>query len=218
MKTIVFASQKGGVGRTTVSGNVAASMAASGTQTIWVTTAEGDWAAPDGLTVLGSGSDGLKQAVTDAQAAGKDAVVVDLSTCDKAAGWWSGEAAIVLVADGEAASLYAALETAKRWRDSGVDVQGFVLARVPDDVAPELARRFMKTVAQFANVRLTYFGSIPDSPDSAALVNIGRFCKGKAARCYREMVKRLETGHQPVTAEPDGLQGLRERRDLMRAA
>ncbi|MBX3112232.1 MAG: hypothetical protein KF857_09500 [Fimbriimonadaceae bacterium] len=219
MRTVLFANQKGGVGRTTVSGNVAAAAARAGTSTAWVTTADGDWARVENLTVFGSDPSGLRQAVNDAQAAVADGlVVVDLPACDHGAGWWTGEGDVVLVSDGDAASLYAALEAVKAWRDALKPPMGFVLNRVGADVADEVAANFRKTVAQYASVTVSRLGSVSNSAESGTLANTGRFCQGKATACYGALARRLMTVTETTATTTDAMDVLRSRRERLRAA
>ena len=218
MKTIVFTCTKGGVGRTTVSGNVAAALAQQGTKTAWVTTAEGDWAKRENLTVFGCPPDGIRQAVSDAQAATSDGVViVDLPSCDSGSGWWTGEADVVLVTDSHPASLYAALETARSWKASRHPPVGFVLANARESV-DEVVVRFKKSIAQYASLTLSHFATIPASAESATLVNVGRFCQGKQAAPYSSLAKRLAALDSGTGDKPDVLNRLRERRDTFKAA
>lgn len=219
MRTLVFAGAKGGVGRTTVSGNVAAALAHQGTSTAWVTTAEGDWEHIENLTVFGCDADGLRQAINDAQAAVRDGiVVVDLPGDDAAPTWWAGDAQVIVVADGHAASLFAALETSRAWRDAQRPPAGFVLDNVAADTAATIAERFRLAVAQYVSMSLVSFGSVPPSAESRTLVNRGRFCKGKAAAVYAGLAKRLASEAESSGDKSDTLEGLRNRREQLRAA
>lgn len=219
MKTLVFACAKGGVGRTTVSGNVAAALARQGTNTAWVTPAEGDWEHVENLAVFGCSAESLRQAVNDAQAAVRDGVVVvDLPGDDSAANWWAGDAQVIVVSDGHGSSLTAGLNTTKAWRDSQRPPAGFVLNQVGSDVAAAVAARFGQAVAQFASLRLVDFGSVPVSAESGTLANRGRFCKGKSAGVYASLAKRLAAETVSSTDRADALESLRNRRETLKAA
>ncbi|MBS1707738.1 MAG: hypothetical protein JSS65_03345 [Armatimonadetes bacterium] len=219
MRSILFCSAKGGVGKTTVAGHVSACLAGQGTNVAMVTTAEADWAKAENLTVLSTSLDGLREAVNHGQSvAGSGVFVLDVPACDGTAGWWVGDADVVLVSDFEASSLYAALQTARTWTEAGHAPVGFVLAKAESaSTAAEVAGLFRSAASRFGSMALPFLGSVPATRDSAALLGRGRFCTGKALAPYEAIAKKLNA-ERSTADKVEVLEALKTRRDKLRAA